>query len=510
MLHVMIVDDKKSILEGMKMLIDWGKYGFEITNTATNGTAAVEILRNQRIDLCITDMRMPQMTGLELIALGREISPHTQFIILSGYDEFEYAKRALEYQVCGYLLKPIDEDELIALLGKVKTNIKQHHDYSNHVFWKKVQNTFTGEYDDFETDLSNSELCCVSLNAKEEKAISGQMHYRENEKFKQFVIDFEKEFPTGSYDYIEKNINERVLILNLKEIENTFDNILNNIKGMLELYAPEKFVVFVGKRVCKISESVISKNSIEVLKNIMFYEFNRRFFVYDKEEDVTFSEEISDNDMFSGCVAAIKSGSDEDIKLAVYKAFDKAAHDRVNVQKLYMHIYNIIFNICNTVIENGGDVTKVLYKWSIIKKIPLPELVMFRDCFTELAIDLRDKLQELKSLNMFGNIGIIVNYINENYNNENLNLQWLSEQYHITSSYLGKLLKKKLGVSFNKYLTSVRINKAKELLSKSDYKVYEIAHMVGYNDPNYFHVKFIETENLTPAKYRELNFGKKI
>ena len=113
-------------------------------------------------------------------------------------------------------------------------------------------------------------------------------------------------------------------------------------------------------------------------------------------------------------------------------------------------------------------------------------------------------IQEVESKNLLGIVGAMLTYVDENYNDENLNLQWLSQKYHTTPSYLGRAFKQRYQMSFNKYLTKLRIEKAKELLKNTDCKVYEIAQMVGYSDSNYFHVKFTDVEKITPAKYREM------
>lgn len=120
MLKVLIVDDEPYIREGIKVMIDWGNYGFEICYEAGNGEDALQIIRDYEVDIVFTDIKMPVMGGLELIKqVKQNVDKEIRFVILSGYYEFEYAKKAIQYRVTDYLLKPIQEEELIDLLETI-------------------------------------------------------------------------------------------------------------------------------------------------------------------------------------------------------------------------------------------------------------------------------------------------------------------------------------------------------------------------------------------------------
>ena len=119
MYNVLVVDDEELITEGMGMLIDWQQYGFRIAATAGDGQTALEIIKTQPIDLLITDIRMPEMDGLRLIEAIRESGIGTKIVILSGYGDFQYAKKAIQFGVTRYLLKPVEVDELIECVNEL-------------------------------------------------------------------------------------------------------------------------------------------------------------------------------------------------------------------------------------------------------------------------------------------------------------------------------------------------------------------------------------------------------
>lgn len=125
MLKVMLVDDEPWVLEGLRTMVNWKKFGFEICGEALNGPDALRLIQEQKPDLVLTDINMPVFNGLELIAkLNVSMAMPPKFVILSGYDDFQYARTALRQRVDQYLLKPIDDEEIESLLGKMQTIIQ--------------------------------------------------------------------------------------------------------------------------------------------------------------------------------------------------------------------------------------------------------------------------------------------------------------------------------------------------------------------------------------------------
>ena len=146
MLKVVLIDDKKSIVEGMKYLIEWEEYGFEIAAALRCADDAIEFVKKNHVDLIISDIRMPGMSGLELIQEIKKTDSRIKFIIISGYAEFEYVKKAMDYQANGYLLKPIDEDELIVLLERIKEEIFKENEYIKHQRDRYIHEVLLGDF----------------------------------------------------------------------------------------------------------------------------------------------------------------------------------------------------------------------------------------------------------------------------------------------------------------------------------------------------------------------------
>lgn len=165
MIKLLIVDDEPFIRQGLKILINWEEYGYEIVGEACNGLEAIKELEKKDVDIIITDLKMPEMNGIELIEYVRKnILDEIKFIVLSGYYEFEYAKKAIKYNVTDYILKPIQKDELIKVLVALKEEYLKQEQQSviqkikdKVIYDKYLNEVIYGRYDN--TSLEYIKKC---------------------------------------------------------------------------------------------------------------------------------------------------------------------------------------------------------------------------------------------------------------------------------------------------------------------------------------------------------------
>lgn len=129
MFNVQLVDDEPIIRRGLEELIDWASLGFQIVCAAQNGKQALEQLETEEVDLIITDIEMPIMNGLNLVREVREKDIDKEIVVLTAYEEFEYAKAAIKYGITEYVLKPIDEEELTRILKSVKCRLEKKRSF---------------------------------------------------------------------------------------------------------------------------------------------------------------------------------------------------------------------------------------------------------------------------------------------------------------------------------------------------------------------------------------------
>lgn len=504
MLKALLLDDKKSIIEGMTELIEWEKYGFEIAAALRKSDEALEFLKNRHIDLVITDIRMPGMSGLELIEEIKKFKPQLKFIIISGYAEFEYVKQAIDRKVDGYLLKPVDEDELIKALVRVKNEIEDERRYIKRKFDEYIRRVFSGETGAAAEkgcfDNSN-EMRYILIRQFDENHLSTAEGHINIEIMNRAFDMLTGEYGEKSSVYIGKSdMGDIEMIVDSSEYGGSILHFCVDIAERLR----KDFVLLVGKETDSLEHIRESRESVRNIKNAFIYETDRRILIYE-QCNLNFSSALSGTDFCREAVNAIKNLRGEELDGAVDALCVRLKEENVHPDTVMMYIYNVIFEVGNRLSDAEDKIVKFFYRYSVLKKSPLISFKTLCTFMKDMSRDLARLMDEYKEKNTSGVVGEIVDYINENYAQPDLKLQTVADKYYVNSGYLGKLFTEKVGVRFNTYLLKIRIEKSKELLRSSNYKIYEIAQMVGFNDPNYFSVKFAEMENISPVAYRENN-----
>jgi len=446
---------------------------------------------------------------IELIEILREKKQNLKFILISSYSEFDYAKWAVDNRIDGYLLKPIDEDELISKLVEIK-NLILNEKYNKRMQRSRcLENILLGKSNDIDELNSIGDLktvrYCVARPYESEFLISqdsNNYYHKADELYGTISTMSELDGCVAKND-----LNETVFIFSDDDsADSTIERILYIEKKIIESYS-FKCELFISSKTDfdKINEI---QPSIDILKDYAFYEKYRKLFIQDEYKNKVFSEFLPNSSIIDSLIYSIKNDTDEKCLETVRAFLNDIRKSQVRKKNVIRYISNIFFDVCHTMSSKGIDSAKYLYRVSMLEKkidIRFHQIVSFLE---ENALEINHSLKEMSMKQMSGMLGEIIDYIDTNYNDENLSLQYLSKKYYVNASHLGKMLKKKTGRSFNSYLMNIRIEKAKELLIKTDSKVYEIAYLVGFSSQNYFTNKFIEVENITPIKYRE-KFRKK-
>ena len=260
MINVMIVDDNTNIVKGLKILIDWEKLGFSVTATAKNAYEAIDAMKKNKIDVVITDIRMPEMSGLELLKYLRENYPDITLITISGYDEFEYAQKAIAYGVKGYLLKPVEEEELISVLKSVREDAE---------IKKREKVTRINYY--INTLLSGNEAECDAYSEMFRGNIAYFMIFRRSDVITN-IDDYDSEVSLAVYNAVRKcpGVKEELVIKNsygeteLAAVSDKLDfaSFAQRIYEYVHERVSEDIYIFCGKCV---------KNIKNIMKSKIFY-----------------------------------------------------------------------------------------------------------------------------------------------------------------------------------------------------------------------------------------------
>lgn len=514
MYKILIVDDEKMIRMGMKNAIDWMKIGIDEVFTAASGNEALEILKKEEPQIMVTDIQMTEMTGLELIKAAREVVPELRVIVLTGFDNFEYARQSLRLQVQDFFLKPIDEDDLSDAIEKQLKEIKKLKDEEKE-----------------QARLWRSQGSVAQMRL--EQCMRNLVHEKNNKEMQLYILQKDFRF----------DIKQKMSLILLEQ-------------GMYaEGRDDGKFRAMSVKNVCM---SMIDSRNM----GITFTDEDGTIAIVCFEKDdgdsvLEKTEELSDvlKDEFE-CKPKITVGSTvqgfENLVISYNDARYLLEHERENIQdiiqtmgaqnkkKMFWDIYSELRNI---MISNIGNTALVMKAFNTFSKATesynLSPTIVRRCCF-EIASSLSfaymedsgemsdGKLDALsKSLasarreeaceitRMFidqipGNEEENVHYIISNAKHyidehlaEDISVSSIATNLYITPNYFSRLFKRITGEGCNEYIVRKRIEKARSLLETTSIKTGKIAMMVGYRDTNYFSLAFKKHTGKSPTKYRE-------
>ncbi|MGM0125459.1 two-component system, response regulator YesN [Enterococcus sp. AZ194] len=466
MKKILVVDDEQAIREGLTYLIDWESYGYEIIGTAKNGKEGLQLLIEQIPDLVITDIKMPQLNGLDMIKEAKKLGHCPQAIALSGYSEFEYAKKAIQLDFFSYLLKPIDEEELIESLTKLneleesERTVSLQHELVNKLFGNDAKPLVGYTWVN----------CLRTRQPLEEKVLA---------KFKKHQLE----------------------VISLSHYGYTYQVLLSNATDTQKI-AVEKLV--------KSSQEIISTGWVEANQNlgVLYSEINylsRLTFLFPNQyiSPERFSNEnqgvFSHEEIVQQLVKAVVTANELKTTITNYAAY---YYNRLSFEEDVKWQINQDYHLI--IRQVRGQATVDIQEFTMTFSTDIFEATTFDELlkrFTRQMVRLSSVVAE--ALNNVDIISEILHYVSENYI-ENLSLKSIAEKFNYNSAYLGKKFRKETGKSFVNYLEGIRMEKAASLLSSSNLMVYEISEQVGYKNVDYFYKKFRQYYKISPNEYRNL------
>jgi len=528
MIKILIVDDEPFIRQGLKILINWEEYDYEIVGEAANGIEAIKVLENTHIDLIIADIKMPEMNGIELIEYVREkISTNIKFIVLSGYYEFEYAKKAIKFNVTDYILKPIQKDELVRVLKSFKEEyIKQEDTYMIEKIKDKVI------YDRYLNEIIYGKNDSYSL-----EYVKKYLKFSDGLRYIIIEINYNDEYTKISCD--EKRIGQEKFYQSMSEwLDKNYYNVVANMSNYKDCYdigfiydkglAEEQglseqeyisklqlnmkqiqnyeFYIYIGQKVNLVEELALSYKSATIAK--LFSEFSNGNNIAYYEERVE-KKELSyniDKQYMDKLIHEIEENNEDEIIKCVDKIYTSFKQCKIDLEIITININYLLFNLINIAMEldSEADQQEVM---KYISSVSFEHMVSRGSAkhLENFSLEFSRYLNQLRQNTFQGILSHIDKEISEHYM-EKLSLKYLSEKYYINSAYLGQVFKKQYNVSFKDYLNGYRIEKAADLLRRSDDKIYKIAEKVGYNNTDYFINKFVQLKEKTPLQYRKQFF----
>lgn len=527
MLRTLLVDDEPYIVQGLSVLIDWGAEGCEIVGTAANGREAMTFLKNNEVDLVITDIKMPVMTGLELLeAIRKEGISEAYFVILSGHKDFQYAREAIRYNCMDFLLKPIRKEELTEVLRKAagRHEIAQREkkegrrmekaylsrnvisllsgkfDQVNLEYVKKHMKLSSGvRYIDIEIDVRElpEDLPEAQMRALQRRLYQKCMAYLGEEDSSHCIFDVSNK--EHSYDIglvfcrrmaEEKGVGEQEYL----------DGFLKHISKSMDV----PVVMFVGSEVEDIAELSESYQTAAVVKSFQAYRAYRDITYYEEEIRKDPSGAMLCKQSLDGLILSIEQNDRKGIDRNVDSLYGEMESLGIYADLVDLNISYLLFHLIHLASEQDDNVNQ-----EEIMRYISAGVFSRKNCvgggkinLKHFACEYAEYLAQLRKHMSRGVLAQIEREVREHYA-ENLTLKELSKKYYVNSAYLGQVFRKKYGQPFKDYLNSYRMEQAIAMLLHTDMKVYEIAEAVGYHDLDYFINRFIAVKGCTPAKFRK-------
>ena len=490
MYKVYLLDDEPFILEGLKYIVDWQDYGFEIVGSANNGDDGLKEILTMDIDLVITDIMMPKMTGLELIENLIKLNYQTNFIVLSAFQEFQYAKKAISMGAQNYILKPIDTEELERSLINIKNKLK---DKENRNKDKEVVNNSLLLKIITDKDYENIDYLKEKLKYNGEYRV-GIIELKNKNKDIHKVL---KVIPgMKKYLYCIENKSKAVFIIDDK-FNNEYIEELTNIKNEITDLINDIVYISLGQIIKDLKDI---NTSYESAKDISEYKIIYPDISWIKAYKEKNNRNIDIDIDFEDLKSLLINKDFTNASLYIESKFSKLKQDNLNPKKIKAKALEVFLNVYNHI-----DESKLMKNLSIYL-----ENAINTNTIDEIQLELINmiKFMQTKLENTQESISPIIikllDHIEQNYQKD-LNLKEISDILNINSIYLGQLFQKEIGILFSDYINNFRINKAKDLLANTSLKASEIGELVGYSNKNYFYRKFKSIVGITPSEWRKLN-----
>lgn len=487
-MKVLIVDDDYIIIKGLEKLIDWDKLNMEIFAVARDGQEALSILEKTPVDIVITDVNMPQLSGIDFVKKAREVQMYFQLIIISGYQNFDYAKSGMDLGAVNYLLKPIDKVELERTLEEVAARIvalNHENELINMNYKVNLRNWLN------QSGLSMESVSRLELLRDDYIFFVVDIGSVEANKQAEVVNRIQ-----SSYDYILiHRIDQFLLLLTLEEQQ----------KADVEAILPDSSHI---ELIDNASSLVEVKRIYQQLQNSLL---NYKFYYYDNNKEKmslqsivdflsesyvqTFSQDMIEelSSQIQKIYKAIDTYQIQDTFMLFEEFISMIRHNKVPVAEVIQYFQSIVIYYSTKnqvddlelyeVIHQLADDTSFQEKISIVRKIIAAARTTQREKVYSPAVQ------------------DILSHVEDSYD-EDISLKQLSEDLHINVMYLGQLFKKEVGMSLSKYLNNYRIEQAKKLLTETNLAVAEIGFKVGYQNQAYFYRVFKSSENKSPKEYR--------
>jgi two-component system response regulator YesN len=549
MYKLILVEDEEDVRESIVQEIDWAQHGFEVVDKAENGKEALDLIERWVPDVVVTDIKMPFMDGMQLSEWIREKYPTTKIIILTGFDEFEYAQKAIKMHIDEYVLKPFSAAELVQALLKIKRlmdeetarkenvqTLQEHYRRSlpvlREVFLAALITRKLSKAEimekafNYNVDLQGSNFLAsvISIDNWIEQgegqeartkaqvlALQQSLKYSKDNELKLFAILNISEEIINKHQLGFVYLHNDHLVLLSAAADDERDAlmkktlvVLEEIRQSIEKYLKLTITIGVGTISTDLTDLRYSyRDAILALDYRLILGNNRVICIDDVEtrfvEKLRF-DELKEHTL----IRCIKVGTLQELKEIIDELFQDIADTHVSFKDYQIYLLQILTAVLRAAKDSGIELDPILGS----DFNPFAEMNKFTDlqeakkwivglCTRMMSSIATDRQYTYKTL-----VDKAKDYAREHYHDSDISINKVCSHLHISTGYFSGIFKKETKMTFVSYLLNIRMEAAKELLMTTDLKAFEIAEKVGYAEPNYFSFSFRKHFGLSPKEYR--------
>lgn len=500
--RIMIIDDEEMVRWGVKDLLDWDEEGFAFCEDGEDGKDGLKKLLEKRPDVALVDIKMPGMSGLELIDAARAAGYDGRFVILTGYSEFEFAKTAIKFGVSDYLLKPIDEEELAACIRKIRGELQEregeriyhsaNEDIAKEELFRKIlqqlepREALEEQLAHYRISFGEEILCAAVVTDKE------WLQHKEPEGYQEKIRVFLQEETL----YDEKILMDgQIVLIRLGLDYKKWVELLAARNDRIKKKFPEGLLISVGNNVNKWYDLCYSYEFAQFMLEQEFL-----FGQYDVLSINTIEEEqkSAENPSTEYLMMLIEVGDLDGIaecteKFRTYcvKKLMKELDIKIQIMYNLMLIRDGIEKKYGALTNGIGGMMEEINRAEKLERLIGLYCRILQDMCRQIGCDGSGTV-----------IKRMYYYMEKNYG-QDLKLESFAKMFNYNSNYLGKIFRKEIGDSFNNILDAIRITNAKRLLAETDMKVYQISEQVGYGNIDYFYLKFKKYVGISPKEFKK-------
>ena len=537
MYRILLVDDEILVRDAIKENIDWQSMDCELVGDCENGKQAAEFVQEHPVDIVLTDILMPYMDGMELSHFLHDNYPDIVIVVFSGFGEFEYAKKAIQYGVSEYLLKPVTAMELTGVIQKMKEKVEQtrkekakmesltktseNYRENAQVIRSKTLEALVNCTIDIQKSLDKLEEMGITLSGCGYRVAVFDIDLYSG----MYQLDMEKRQESALMAFVLFNIsdeivnrenagivyqegNNRVCVLFQEKWSRNFNGrikeICHEIQTEIRKVMGTEVSMAIGKWVKTLEEL---SGSHDVAVQALQYRYLLGGSLLIDMEEIHPVQDIDLRKSLDRLKEFLKSGKKEEMEAEFQSIEEQVKQSFAEKSRACMYLQQVIRVVDVAGEEVSSDISRIRDERKDLLCQVTAQKSFEQACkiVKEYILQVYDALTELNTSSGERQARMALDYIQKNYMDPNLSLNDICSYLNISTSYFSTIFKEVTGETFTEVLIRTRMEKAKELLENTTMKNYEIAERVGFADAHYFGISFKKMTGCTPTEYAREN-----